>query len=173
MIDNATDNVWAGVFGEDISYSTKNVIPFFKRQCEQIKVGSNGRVRARFKKLEFTERQANLPSSVSAMGLIPAGGEVVREEMDALDGIDLNDFFEPSDYAFDVYSEKYKFRVLTLELGAIYPLRFYLDDAIENELDDALEAYGDPADNVKGLWIQSDDELSALIKLSLQATAES
>ena len=58
------------------------------------------------------------------------GPKTVKVEETALDLTDANDSYSPSDYAFDLFTTEYKFRVLTMRLGAVYPIDLVLDDDI-------------------------------------------
>ena len=163
-MDSNEGRLWAGVFNASAPDSTEGVIPFFDRQCENIEEYSGGRVHARFKKLEIVERKT--PGALSAAGLaVSFTDRTVREEKDALQLEDANDFYDPSDYVFDVYSDKYKFRVLTLKLGMVYPVRGELDSGIAEELKANLKSLADPIDRNKGIWIHDEDELGNLIEL--------
>lgn len=164
MIDSSMDELWTGLFTEEPLDSTDDLIPFFERQCHLIESGSGGRVHARFKKLELVKRSTNSAALVDVFQASMIGG-TVEEEKDALQQVDANKLYEPSDFVFDVFSDKYKFRVLTIHLGMIYPVSFKLDDGIEKELEDDLERFEDFYGMGEGYWIQNDKDLNALTEL--------
>lgn len=163
MIDDSMDELWAGLFTEEPPDSTDDLIPFFEHQCQMIETSSGGLVHARFKKLELVKRATNAAVLADVLQASMIGGAV--EEEDALRQVDANKLYEPSDYVFDVYSDKYKFRVLTIHLGMIYPVSFKLDDGIEKELEDDLERFEDFYGMGGGYWIQNDKDLNALTEL--------
>ncbi len=167
MSCGVNDNLWAGAFDAETHDSADGVIPFFERQCKSIEESSGGKVRARFKKLEIVEKQTGAGvGALTAVALAASiAGGTVREEKDALELEDANDFYNPSDYVFDVYSNKYKFRVLTMELGMVYPVSCELDTGIAEELKDDLERFADPINQVEGLWLHDDGELESFIGL--------
>lgn len=160
-----TGDIWAGVFETAAPNSTDGVVPFFEEQCEEIKRGSGGRVQGRFRKLEIVERQTGVGGLALAMQASLTVGETVREEKDSLKQEDANDIYEPSDYVFDVFSDKYKFRILTMKLGMVYPVRFELDDGITKEVEDRLGGYSDNAGRCKGFCLQSDNDLADMMRL--------
>lgn len=164
MIDNSMDKLWAGLFTEEPLDSTDGLIPFFEHQCQVIETSSGRRVHARFKRLELAKRATTAAAFADVLQASMIGG-VVEEEKDALQQVDANKLYEPSDYVFDVFSDKYKFRVLTIHLGMIYPVSFKLDDGIEKELEDDLERFEDFDGMSKGYWIQNDKDLNVLTEL--------
>lgn len=164
MIDNSMDELWAGLFTEEPPDSTDDLIPFFEHQCKAIEAKSDGRVHARFKRLELVKRSTNAAALADVLQASMIGG-TVEEEKDALRQVDANKLYEPSDFVFDVFSDKYKFRVLTIHLGMIYPVSFKLDDGIEKELEDDLERFKDFDGMSKGYWIQNHKDLNVLTEL--------
>ena len=164
MIDSSMDELWAGLFTEESLDSTDGLIPFFEHQCQAIESSSSGRVHARFKKLELAKRATNAAAFTGVLQASMVGG-VVEEEKDALQQVDANQLYEPSDFVFDVFSDKYKFRVLTIHLGMIYPVSFKLDDDIEKELEDDLERFEDFYGMGEGYWIRNDKDLNDLTEL--------
>ncbi len=167
MSDNINGGLWTELFDAQPNPNglTDGVIPFFEQQCKDIEKSSCGKVHARFKKLEIVERQTGVATLTNAVMLASMVGETVHEEKDQLTQEDANGFYEPHEYVFDVYSDQYKFRVLSMRLGMSYPVSFDLDDGIAENLGDDLERFSDPINGDKGLWIQSNEELNALIEL--------
>ncbi|WP_322152198.1 hypothetical protein [Paratractidigestivibacter sp.] len=151
------------------------MIPYISNQCKDIEKSSKGRVRARFMPLVMVKRTtatgaaAAIAAYASASGF--AGG-TVTEEKDLLPQEDINKLYEPRTYAFDLYNDTYKFRVLTMELGAMYPVQVELDPGIADGLGDNLEGYEDMMGMAKGIWIQNDKELSEFIEMLATSSAK-
>lgn len=145
-------SIWDGAFDYEQPGSTDGVAPYFERQCEEIERGSEGRVHARFARLQMAPRMS-----------LPALTDVV--EKNALKQQDINDIYKPSTYAFDVYNDVYKFRVLTMELGAVYPVQVKLDKGIEEDLGELLGDYKYISGKPGEIWIKGDEDLSSFMAM--------
>ena len=145
-------SIWDGAFDDDSPRSTSGVSPYFERQCAEVERISGGRVHARFASLQMAPK-------FSWPGL-PAADMV---EKNALDRQDINDFYNPSTYAFDIYNDVYKFRVLTMELGAVYPVRVALDGGIEGDLGKMLGDFTYISDESGDVWIEDDEQLASFM----------
>lgn len=154
-------NLWANIFSDGAPNSTDNVIPYFEEQCNNIESSSQRKVHARFERLQMVPKSTGL-AAITAISSI-AGA--VETEKDPLPQQDANDFYDPQTYAFDVYNETYKFRVLTIELGATYPIEVKLDKGIAEGLGELLDGYVDPMGLCRGIWINDDCDLNNFMKM--------
>lgn len=97
-------------------------------QCEDVKAASRGLIEARFVKLAFTTKTTGSMWSTQEMKLQFGSPKPIKVEKTALKLSDVNDSYSPSDYAFDLFTTQYKFRILTMKLGAVYPIELVLDE---------------------------------------------
>lgn len=127
-------NLWSFALGTPLEDTTDNVIPLMEEQCRALEKATNGRVRGRFSEVKW------LPGISAAMagGMLTALAESQRKlvsqyassEEDALPQKDIGSRFDERTYAFDVYSDDYKFRSFELTFGPVYPVRLSVDETI-------------------------------------------
>lgn len=164
-MSNENVNLWAEAIGTEMNDTTDEVIPYMEEQCQQIEQACD-EIHARFVPLRTTiKRSANSSAAVLA-AMFAEKAEEVEEE--PLPGADANGLYNPSTYVFDIYNEKYKFRVFAMELGAVFPITICLDEGIEAELGEELESFRDLYQEGKRVLIRSDAELRSFIRMLIE-----
>ena len=123
-------NFWADIIDQPLEKSAENVESIMQGQCEDVRSASRDLIDARFVKLAFTTKKTTNMWTSQEIKQQFTGPKLVKVEETALDRTDANDSYSPSDYAFDLFTSEYKFRVLTMRLGAVYPIDLILDDDI-------------------------------------------
>lgn len=93
------------------------------------------------------------------------GPKTIKVEETALDRTDANDSYSPSDYAFDLFTTEYKFRVLTMRLGAVYPIDLVLDDDIFYQTWDSYAEEIKVSKKNNLIVVQNDDELKDCLEI--------
>lgn len=82
-----------------------------------------------------------------------------------MDLTDANDSYSPSDYAFDLFTTEYKFRVLTMRLGAVYPIDLVLNDDIFRQTKDLYAEEIQISEENGRIVVQNDNELKGCLKI--------
>ncbi len=123
-------NFWTDIIDQPLEKSAENVESIMQGQCEDVRSASRDLIDARFVKLAFTTKKTTNMWTSQEIKRQFTGPKLVKVEETALDRTDANDSYSPSDYAFDLFTSEYKFRVLTMRLGAVYPIDLILDDDI-------------------------------------------
>lgn len=160
-----SENFWADIIDQPLENSAENVEAIMQGQCEDVKAASSGLIEARFVKLAFTTRTTSSMWSSRELMQHLTGQNTEKVEDTALNLTDANDSYSPSDYAFDLFTTEYKFRVLTMRLGAVYPIDLVLDDDIFRQ---TIDLYADEIHISVGnsrIVVQNDDELKACLKI--------
>ncbi len=160
-----SENFWADIIDQPLENSAENVEAIMQGQCEDVKAASSGLIEARFVKLAFTTRTTSSMWSSRELMQHLTGPKTEKVEDTALNLADANDSYSPSDYAFDLFTTEYKFRVLTMRLGAVYPIDLVLDDDIFCQ---TIDLYADEIQISEGhsrIVVQNDDELKACLKI--------
>lgn len=160
-----SENFWADIIDQPLENSAENVEAIMQGQCEDVKAASSGLIEARFVKLAFTTRTTSSMWSSRELMQHITGQKTEKVEDTALNLADANDSYSPSDYAFDLFTTEYKFRVLTMRLGAVYPIDLVLDDDIFRQ---TIDLYADEIHISVGnsrIVVQNDDELKACLKI--------
>lgn len=160
-----SENFWADVIDQPLEKSAENVEAIMRGQCEDVKSASGGLIEARFVKLAFTTRTTGSMWSSRELMQYLTDQKTEKVEDTALNLTDANDSYSPSDYAFDLFTSEYKFRVLTMRLGAVYPIDLVLDDDIFCQTRDlyAEEIQVSKENNL--IVVQNDDELKDCLKI--------
>ena len=163
MVDN--DNFWADIIDRPLEKSAENVEAIMQGQCEDVKAASRGLIEARFIKLSFTTKKTTNMWTSQEISQQFTGPKTVKVEETALDLTDANDSYSPSDYAFDLFTTEYKFRVLTMRLGAVYPIDLVLDDDIFRQTKDLYAEEIQISEENGRIVVQNDNELKGCLKI--------
>lgn len=163
MVGN--DNFWANIIDQPLEKSAENVEAIMQGQCADVKSASRELIDARFIKLAFTTKKTTNMWTSQEIKQQLTGPKTVKVEETALDLADANDSYSPSDYAFDLFTTEYKFRVLTMRLGAVYPIDLILDDDIFCQTWDlyADEIHVSKKNNL--IVVQNDNELKDCLEI--------
>lgn len=158
-------NFWTDIIDQPLEKSAENVELIMQGQCEDVRSASHDLIDARFVKLAFTTKKTTNMWTSQEIKQQFTGPKLVKVEETALDRTDANDSYSPSDYAFDLFTSEYKFRVLTMRLGAVYPIDLILDDDIFCQTWDlyAEEIQVSKKNNL--IAVHNDDELKDCLEI--------
>ena len=160
-----SENFWADIIDQPLEKSAENVESIMQGQCEDVKAASRGLIEARFIKLSFTTKKTTNMWTSQEIRQQFTGPKTVKVEETALDLTDANDSYSPSDYAFDLFTTEYKFRVLTMRLGAVYPIDLVLDDDIFRQTKDLYAEEIQISEENGRIVVQNDNELKGCLKI--------
>lgn len=158
-------NFWMDIIDQPLEKSAENVESIMQGQCEDVRSASRDLIDARFVKLAFTTKKTTNMWTSQEIKQQFTGPKLVKVEETALDRTDANDSYSPCDYAFDLFTSEYKFRVLTMRLGAVYPIDLILDDDIFCQTWDlyAEEIQVSKKNNL--IAVHNDDELKDCLEI--------
>lgn len=159
------ENFWTNIIDQPLDNSAENVEAIMQGQCADVKSASHGLIDARFIKLSFTTKKTTNMWTTQEIKQQFTGPKTVKVEETALDLTDANDSYSPSDYAFDLFTTEYKFRVLTMRLGAVYPIDLVLDDDIFYQTKDLYAEEIQISERDSRIFVQNDDELRDCLKI--------
>ena len=163
-------NFWTDIIDQPLEKSAENVESIMQGQCEDVRSASRDLIDARFVKLAFTTKKTTNMWTSQEIKQQFTGPKLVKVEETALDRTDANDSYSPSDYAFDLFTSEYKFRVLTMRLGAVYPIDLILDGDIFCQTWDlyAKEVQVSKKNNL--IVVQNDDQLKDCLEIIISRT---
>ena len=110
-----------------------NALKILREQSRVLAKKSGNRVKATFSKIKYTEPLSGLASALSAMATISTVNQVKKEEVleeDLTGKINISDELKEQNYKFEIYNEKYRFRLFTYIFAPIYPNKMLLDENI-------------------------------------------
>lgn len=158
-------NFWTDIIDQPLEKSAENVESIMQGQCEDVKSASRDLIDARFIKLAFTTKKTTNMWTSQEIKQQFSGPKLVKVEETALDRTDANDSYSPSDYAFDLFTSEYKFRVLTMRLGAVYPIDLILDGDIFCQTWDLYAEEIQVSKNNNLIVVHNDDELKDCLEI--------
>lgn len=163
MVSN--ENFWANIIDQPLNNSAENVESIMQKQCADVKSASRDLIDARFIKLAFTTKISSNMWTPQEIKFQLKGPIKEKVEETALDLTDANDSYSPSDYAFDIFTTQYKFRVMTMRLGAVYPIELVLDEDIFCQTKDFYTETIQISENNNLIVVQNDNELKDCLEI--------
>lgn len=155
------DDMWASALMEDDTISSDNVLDLMREVCQSLKKASEGKVLARFKNIRM------LPGLEFAVQFSKRASKITEDNEDGLS--DANELYSPKRYSFDLYNEKYKFRIFDLTLSPIYPLDISFDEDIFTEVKDLLLVHAELKGTGCKVSVSNDEELKSCIQIAISS----
>lgn len=154
-MDNELD-LWGNV--AETNGSADSVLLLIQEQATLLETKTNGKVKADFSRVRHQYKTKKVSSqlaetvlrTVSALSSVMPQQEVI--EVDERKHLkDASRFYECGEYKFEIYSEKYKFRVFTLEYKSVFPLKLEIEFGIIE--DKVVFKNVNSIDELKGLLV--------------------
>lgn len=125
--------LWPSFNGEE-TYEENKALSIITAQVEALDKLTNGRIKAAFSKMEFSNPAMIAINRISRASRVDSlrYNEVIEQELE--DKEDANELFESQHYRFEIYNEEYRFRVFSLDYRIIYPIGLDIDEDIAKEL---------------------------------------
>ena len=163
----ATDNPWFEVLSKPQGKSTTNIETYFSVQGKMLSEASGGKIEGVFAETRVVNDA--LSTSVDIAGAVVAiskFGEIRRTPN--LNLLNVDEMYQKHDYCFEIRSEAYRFRLLTLEFGPLYPVTMHVDDGVYMEF---VEPFGrfvlSKEKRPRPVIIEDDDDLDTVFRLLL------
>ena len=138
-MDNELD-LWGNVTATNGSAGSALIL--LQEQAKLLETKTKGKVKAEFCRVRYQHKKKNnslqlaetMLRTVSALSAVMPREEIIEiDERKNLE--DANHFYEQGEYKFEIYSDKYKFRLFTLEYQSVFPLKLEIEyDIIEDKL---------------------------------------
>lgn len=132
-----------------------NALKILREQSRALAKKMGNKVKATFSKIQYTETLSGLTSALSVVATLNAA-KVKREEVleeDLTGKTNISDVLKEQYYKFEIYNEKYRFRLFTYTYTPIYPNKMFLDENIAKEIDEKQE-----------VSVENDQELIDLLR---------
>ena len=132
-----------------------NALKILREQSRALAKKMGNKVKATFSKIQYTETLSGLTSALSVVATLNAA-KVKREEVleeDLTGKTNISDVSKEQYYKFEIYNEKYRFRLFTYTYTPIYPNKMFLDENIAKEIDEKQE-----------VSVENDQELIDLLR---------
>ena len=165
----AADNPWFEVLSKPQGKSTANIETYFSVQGKMLSEASGGKIEGVFDETRVVND--SLSSSVDIAGMavaISKFGEIRRTPN--LNLLNADEMYRKHDYCFEIRSEAYRFRLLTLEFGPLYPVTMHVDDGVYMEFARPSGRFAlSKEKRPRPLIIKDDDDLATVFKLLLSS----
>lgn len=132
-----------------------NALKILREQSRALAKKMGNKVKATFSKIQYTETLSGLTSALSVVATLNAA-KVKREEVleeDLTGKTNISDVLKEQYYKFEIYNEKYRFRLFTYTYTPIYPNKMLLDENISKEIGEKQE-----------VSVENDQELIDLLR---------
>ena len=112
-----------------------NSVGILREQAKIISKKTEGKIKGTFSKVTY--KKNGLTELSRAMSAFPLSGNLVEEDDDKeLKGkTDANKLYDLERYKFEIYSDKYRFRIFTLDNRSVFPVYINIDEGICEELE--------------------------------------
>ncbi|MBO5569382.1 MAG: hypothetical protein J6A79_10695 [Clostridia bacterium] len=112
-----------------------NSVGILREQAKIISKKTEGKIKGTFSKVTY--KKNGLTELSRAMSALPLSGNLVEEDDDKeLKGkTDANKLYDLERYKFEIYSDKYRFRIFTLDNRSVFPVYINIDEGICEELE--------------------------------------
>ena len=169
-----TENYWGDLLQETVE-KTDNIITIMEEQCRFLSEATQNKVSAVFdvvdKKNELIESilKPILDVTASKCGTFP-----VLQDKETVGEISIDDRFDASGmfyrkhYAFELYTNTYRYRLFDLILTPSYPIEITIDNGISNDIYEKVIKFKKPNMKNNSMIINSESEFRIVLKHILQ-----
>lgn len=160
------DNPWVGVLSRPQGKTTDGIIGYFTEQGKKLSDASGGIITGVF--AETSKVNNALSTTYDFSGAVDAVASFVEmRKAPELDLRDASEMYERHDYCFEVRSAAYRFRLLELSYGPLYPATMRVDDGVYRDLAKSSDRFALAKDGKSRLLTIKDDDDLDCVFLSL------
>lgn len=131
--------------------NTISALSLIKEQSALLETKTNGKVKADFSPIHYQYKQDSIAmvqgllGTVAALSRITPSKEEVYEYDERRDLEDASKLYEQCSYKFEIYSNKYKYRLFTLDYKSVYPLSIEIEFGIldDKAITKTIKSIGD------------------------------
>ena len=162
------NNPWIEVLGEGQDESTAGIASYFEEQIQMLFEASCGKINGVFAETDVVNRSITPTfEPLRAQGIVHTLGAMSLPPM--VDLLDADKMYERRDYCFEIRSDKYRFRLLTLVMGPMYPVAMRVDRGVCEDLADTYDRFDFPEQTPCELLVADDADLDKTFRLLLQS----
>lgn len=161
------DNPWVGVLSRPQGKTTDAIIGYFTKQGKKLSEASSGKITGVF--AETSKVNDALSTTCDFPGAVEAVVSFVEmRKAPELGLLDADEMYDTKDYCFEIRSDTYRFRLLTLRFGPLYPVTMRVDDGVYKDLSRPSGRFSLTKDGKpRQLSIKDDEDLDAVFRMLL------
>lgn len=166
------ENPWVEVLSQPQQKSTGDIVPYFNEQAKLLSKASDGKVKGFFSQTSDVNR--TLSPTLEALG---AMSKVLQDVASAsavnqtpkVDLLNANDLYKKNSYCFEIRSDRYRFRVFTIEFDPSYPAVMAVDRGVCNDLARIYDRYKFEEAESCDITIKDDEDLDRVFNQLLKS----
>lgn len=169
---SSSENPWVEVLTQPQHKSTEGIVPYFNEQAKMLSEASDSKVKGVFSKtsdvnrtlspaLEAINTLSKVVQDVASAGVVDLTPEV--------DLLNADDLYKKNDYCFEIRSERYRFRLFTIEFNPSYPVDMTVDRGVCNDLAKIYDRYKFEEAEPCNITIQDDEDLDRVFNQLLKS----
>lgn len=167
-----SENPWLEVLSQPQHRSTEKIVPYFNEQAKLLSKASDGKVKGFFSQTSDVNR--TLSPTLEALG---AMSKVLQDVAPAsavnqtpkVDLLNANDLYKKNSYCFEIRSDRYRFRLFTIEFDPSYPAVMTIDRGVCSDLAKIYDRYKFEEAVSCNITIRDDEDLDRVFNQLLKS----
>lgn len=165
-------NPWVKVLSQPQHRSTEDIVPFFNEQAKLLSVASGDKIKGLFSKTVDVNRTLDpaldlAESASTVVSRVISGNAALCAPKSNLK--DADDLYRKNDYCFEIRSDRYRFRLFTIEFGPSYPAVMSVDRGICGDLAKIYNRYKFEEAEPCNITIKDVDDLNLVFNQLLKS----
>lgn len=155
---------------DDLKYTT-NIHNIMNEQCQYLFQYSKGNVFAIFDEIRIDSSMfnalVNIPDALKKVSSMTNFQETVGE-IPAKDLIDANTMYFDKRYGFEIFTNKYRFRLFEIRMTPLYPVEIIVDEGICKNIGNTLAKISVPMEKANHFMINDEEAFCNVLQIILQ-----
>lgn len=169
---SSSENPWVEVLSQPQQKSTGDIVPYFNEQAKLLSQASDGKVKGLFSQTsEINITLSPTLEALSAMSKVfqDVASASALDQTPKVDLINADDLYKKNSYCFEIRSDRYRFRVFTIEFDPSYPAVMSIDRGVCNDLEKIHDRYKFKEAEPCNVTIQDDEDLDRVFNQLLKS----
>lgn len=157
-------------FQEELIY-TENIYKIMDAQCKYLLQNTQGKVFAIFDEIKLDGSLFTVAKAMSNVFRSVNGWTNIQEniaEVSTNNLIDASGMYYNKRYAFEICTEKYRFRLFQLKMAPVYPIEMTIDEGIRKNISSKLEQIITSEKDVNNYVIDDEEMFCDILQMVLQ-----
>lgn len=166
------ENPWVEVLSQPQQKSTGDIVPYFNEQAKLLSQASDGKVKGLFSQTsEINITLSPTLEALSAMSKVfqDVASASALDQTPKVDLMNADDLYKKNSYCFEIRSDRYRFRVFTIEFDPSYPVVMSIDRGVCNDLEKIHDRYKFKEAEPCNVTIQDDEDLDRVFNQLLKS----
>lgn len=169
---SSSENPWVEVLSQPQQKSTEDIVPYFNEQAKLLSQASDGKVKGIFSQTsEINITLSPTLEALSAMSKVfqDVASASALDQTPKVDLLNADDLYKKNSYCFEIRSDRYRFRVFTIEFDPSYPAAMTIDQGVSNDLAKIYDRYKFEEAEPCNITIQDDEDLDRVFNQLLKS----